>query len=150
MNEFHTKNFALHEFTDSGKAKELGIDNTKLSVKQLSAIANLVANVLQPARDILGVAITVTSGFRCKKLNAAIGGVSNSQHMDGEAADLRVFTDKKFDVVKTRQLFGILSEMNVDQLLYEKDSSGAIWVHVSYVSPKANRNQIIDNYMSKR
>jgi hypothetical protein len=39
-------------------------------------------------RKNLGVPITIVSGLRCQKWNAIQGGVSNSQHMHGEAADI--------------------------------------------------------------
>ena len=39
-------------------------------------------------RKNLGVPITIVSGLRCKTWNAIQGGVSNSQHMYGEAADI--------------------------------------------------------------
>lgn len=39
-------------------------------------------------RKNLGVPITIVSGLRCKTWNAIKGGVSNSQHMYGEAADI--------------------------------------------------------------
>ena len=145
---FHTKNFALHEFTNSTKANELAICNEVTTIDQLSAIANLTANVLQPARDIVGFPMTITSGFRCEKLNEAVGGKKSSQHMKGEAADIQCFTDGELDIPKMRQLFAVLSEMDVDQLLYERDSKGSIWVHVSYVSPKVNRHMIRDNYIA--
>ena len=42
---------------------------------------------LQEVRDILDSPIVVTSGFRCADHNQAVGGVSNSCHMKGLAAD---------------------------------------------------------------
>ena len=45
---------------------------------------------LQELRDYLGMPVTVNSGYRCKKHNADVGGVSNSQHMQGIAADIVV------------------------------------------------------------
>ena len=149
MSEFRTKHFALREFTRSGKAEKLGIDNTQLTADHVSSIANLIVHVLQPVREQLGFPMTVTSGFRCEELNKAVGGVANSQHKRGEAADIQCFTGGKFDVKKTRQVFAALSEMDVDQLLYERDSKGSIWVHVSFVSPEENRHMIRDNYIAK-
>lgn len=51
-------------------------------------IVALVENVLDPAREKFGKPITVNSGYRCPKHNAAVGGVANSQHLQGEAADI--------------------------------------------------------------
>ena len=39
-------------------------------------------------RKNLGAPITIVSGLRCKTWNAVQGGVANSQHMYGEAADI--------------------------------------------------------------
>lgn len=142
----HTKNFTFDELVRSSKAQKAGISNEPENTSQLVAICNLMANVLQPAREKCGFPITVTSGFRSEKVNKLIGGVAKSQHQKGEAADLRCFSGGKFDAKRTRQLFSVLSEMDVDQLLYEKDSQGSIWVHVSYKSPKENRHDVRDNY----
>lgn len=150
MNEFHSKNFTLAEFIKSNKAEKNNINNgSYITPDNVVAIANLVTNVLQPVRDKLGFPMTITSGYRSPALNRAIGGVANSQHMKGEAADIQCFTAGKFDVKKTRALFAALAEMDVDQLLYERDSKGTIWVHVSYVSPAKNRHMIRDNYLAK-
>jgi hypothetical protein len=142
----HTKNFTFDELVRSSKAIKEGITNEPESINQLVAICNLMANVLQPAREKCGFPITVTSGFRCDRLNTLVSKTANSQHKKGEAADLRCFSNGEFDAKRTRKLFAVLSEMDVDQLLYEKDSEGSIWVHVSYKSPEKNRHQIIDNY----
>ena len=150
MTEFHSKNFKLSEFTKSSTADRLKIDNTRMTEDQKINIANLITNVLQPVREKVGFAMTITSGFRCDKLNKAVGGVSNSQHKAerGAAADIQCFTNKQFDVKKTRQVFDELAQMDVDQLLYERDSKGSIWIHVSYVSERDNRHMIRDNYFA--
>ena len=49
----------------------------------------LVEAVLDPARERLGKPITVNSGYRCPLHNSKVGGVANSQHMHGEAADVK-------------------------------------------------------------
>ena len=45
---------------------------------------------LEVLRRILGKPIIINSGYRCPKHNAKIGGVTNSQHVLGTAADIRV------------------------------------------------------------
>lgn len=149
MSEFRTANFALSEFTKSAKAEELGIDNTQLTASHVSSIANLIVHVLQPVRDKLGFPMTIVSGFRCDELNEEVGGTDNSQHKKGEAADIQCFVDGKFDIKRTRQMFMAMSEMDVDQLLYERNKKGSVWVHVSYKNPEENRNMIRDNYIVK-
>lgn len=50
-----------------------------------------VISILEKLREYYGnKPITVTSGIRCKKHNANVGGVSNSAHMDGDAADFYI------------------------------------------------------------
>lgn len=51
-------------------------------------LVSLVEEVLEPVRERLGRPIIVNSGYRCPIHNAAVGGVANSQHLRGEAADL--------------------------------------------------------------
>ena len=84
-----TENFKLTEFTKSSTAQRLGLDNTP-SPNIVRALTNLCQQVLQPLRDWYGKPIIVSSGYRSAMLNKAVGGVSNSQHMKGEAADLQV------------------------------------------------------------
>ncbi|MFI3323034.1 MAG: D-Ala-D-Ala carboxypeptidase family metallohydrolase [Rikenellaceae bacterium] len=83
-----SKNFTLSEFTKSATAKLNNIDNT-ISVVALSRVQYLVRNLLQPLRDKYGKPLTVSSGYRCEKLNKAVGGVPTSQHTKGEAADVK-------------------------------------------------------------
>ena len=52
-------------------------------------LEKLCKEVLQPIRDKYGKAITVTSGYRSPKLNAAVGGVKTSQHVLGQAVDIK-------------------------------------------------------------
>ena len=47
-----------------------------------------MVRIVNQLRKNLGVPITIVSGLRCKTWNAIQGGVSNSQHMYGEAADI--------------------------------------------------------------
>lgn len=47
-----------------------------------------MVRIADQLRKNLGVPITIISGLRCKTWNAIQGGVSNSQHMYGEAADI--------------------------------------------------------------
>lgn len=47
-----------------------------------------MVRIADQLRKNLGVPITIVSGLRCKTWNAIQDGVSNSQHMYGEAADI--------------------------------------------------------------
>lgn len=66
------KHFTLEELCDSPTARRLGIRNTPsdLAIASLNA---LVDNILDPLREAFGRPIVVTSGFRCRRLNAEVG-----------------------------------------------------------------------------
>ena len=87
-----SKNFTLDELTASATAKQMRIINAP-GVDEVCNLCALVHNVLQPLRDAMGESIKIGSGYRCPQLNKAVGGVSNSQHMKGEAADLCIEPD---------------------------------------------------------
>lgn len=82
-----SKNFDLYEFVASWTASKLNIDNTP-SVEVIKNLSRLCTDLLQPLREELGSPIYVSSGFRCLALNKAVGGVSDSQHLKGLAADI--------------------------------------------------------------
>lgn len=129
------KYFTMKELAKSSTADKLGIDNTPTPEASVQ-LSNLVTHVLDPLREMYGKPITVNSGYRCPKLNDAVGGAKNSQHMRGNAADItggsREENKKLFELIRDNLPF--------DQLLNENDYS---WVHVSYVSTSKNRKQIL-------
>lgn len=138
--KFRTQHFTLAEFikSDVAKSKKIANDPSETEVNNLLA---LMHNILEPARVKIGVPVIVTSGYRCEKLNKAVGGVDNSQHLSGQAAD--IVCTKRADKL---ELFNILSKMDVDQLLYETNKAGTQWIHVSYKSDGSNRHMINNNY----
>ena len=93
-----SKNFTLSEMTSSATAKRLNIDNTP-NKNELECLKVLCQTVLQPIRDKRGTAITVTSGYRCEKLNNAVGGSKTSQHRFGQAADITLGNKKTNQVL---------------------------------------------------
>lgn len=128
-----SQNFNLDEFTFSRTALKLGIENEP-DQEVIENLQRLVDNVLQPLRNDVG-ALIVTSGYRSPQLNGAIGGVSNSQHVKGEAAD--IISPK----LSSEELFLIISmEYKTDQLIQEFGR----WIHVSYC--ENNRNERYRSY----
>lgn len=90
----------------------------------------LVDHVLDPARERLGMPITVNSGYRCPAHNKAVGGVKNSQHLKGEAADITCADNKR--------LAEIIEQLgNYDQLIVYPT-----FLHVSYKRQGVNRESI--------
>lgn len=83
-----SKSFSYREFEKSETADKKGICNVITTFEVRDAILALVEEVLQPLRDAWGKPLKINSGYRCKELNAAVGGVPTSQHVKGEAADV--------------------------------------------------------------
>ena len=95
-------------------------------------IEALVENVLDPARERLGMPIIVNSGYRCPKHNAEVGGVPNSQHMRGEAADLRIDGNPE-----------VLARVIVENGKWDQMIIYPTFVHVSYKRNGGNRHQVL-------
>lgn len=126
------KYFTIAELTASATAAERGIDNTPASSVKANLTA-LVDNVLDPLREAYGHPIRVTSGYRCRELNSAVGGVSNSQHLTGEAADITAG-----NVAANGRLWQLIKsfDLPVDQVI---DERGLRWIHVSYSTHRCRR-----------
>lgn len=140
-----SKNFTLEELRDSATAKKLGIINAP-GVDEVCALCALVHHVLQPLRDWANEPVNISSGYRCSSLNKAVGGVSNSQHVKGEAADI----DINDDIKKGRKwMTWIMDNCDFDQLIMEHNAAGTYWVHVSYRADGKNRRQVISDLLKK-
>lgn len=84
-----SKNFNYEDFEFSQEANEHCIDNHITSDKVRFAIRLLVLNLLEPLQSLVNHPLILSSGYRCPELNKAIGGAKNSQHLIGEASDIR-------------------------------------------------------------
>lgn len=84
-----SRNFSYREFEESATADRYGIANAICTADVRNAVKALVLNVLQPLRDAWGKPLHINSGYRCRRVNALVGGVATSQHTKGEAADVR-------------------------------------------------------------
>ena len=147
MNTPITMHFTIEELYASATAKAKGINN-KPNVQQIVNLVYLTAYVLEPLRVAMNEPIKIGSGFRCQALNKAVGGVYNSQHLKGQAADLCIDGDMK----KGKKWFDyIRKNLPFDQLIWEHNSKGSYWVHVSYVYPDfgRNRRKVIENLLKK-
>lgn len=137
-----TKNFNLEELTYSSTAASRKIDNTPTDAVKANLKA-LCENILQPLRDAFGKSIVLNSGYRSPKVNSLVGGSKTSQHMTGEAADIRCNNKE------TREwIFNYIKKnLPFDQLILEHNSSGTYWVHVSY--SKRHRRMVIADMLKK-
>ena len=134
------QHFTIQELSASATAERLAIDNTPPRAAQ-RMLTILVEQLLDPIRRRYGAPIIVTSGYRCPALNTAVGGVANSHHIVGCAADITTGS-----VENNTMLFALIIDMQTThairftQLIAEKNYR---WLHISYV-PGMLRNQIID------
>ena len=129
------KHFRIEEFEASPTAKTMGIDNT-MPAEARRAVERLVEAVLDPLREEFAMPIYVNSGYRSAALNAAVGGVANSQHRRGEAADITTGTRDG-----NMHLWRLLRKMRlpVDQAINEHNYA---WIHVSHRA-QHNRGEFI-------
>ena len=106
-----------------------------------SARANIVAlveQVLDPARERYGKPVCVNSGYRCARHNAAVGGVANSQHTRGEAADICCSDNERLAKI-------IEENGRYDQLIRYMGPGGKIrFIHVSWKRNGVNRKMKFD------
>ena len=142
-----SQSFSLEELIASSTARAKKIDNTPTPEVKAN-LEKLCKTVLQPIRNKYGRAITITSGYRCPKLNAAIGGVKTSQHVTGCAADITCTGTSKavlFNLIKDMIEKG---EIKVGQLIWEYGTKQEPnWIHVSL--PYSKVNQILYLYSKK-
>lgn len=160
MSDF--KYFSYDEFADSATAEKHGIDNTIPNNTVQTNINCLVNEILDPLRELVGVPIYVTSGYRCKELNTVLKGSKNSQHMKGEAADITT-NDKYGNMVMVIELLcghtasearpdgpmlfdDMVEFFDFDQLIMyrqTKDKTNFAWLHVSHKQKGGNRRQVM-------
>lgn len=109
--------FRLSEF--------LNLKKHPANIPTMQAVANMTYGchqLLEPARQIVGP-IIINSGSRCEAVNRQVGGVKNSQHLIGQAADIRPKDPAQF-----QRLVGFLKSCQyTDQLL-----TGNGWLHISW------------------
>ena len=117
-------NFTISEFLSSNVAKKINIQNIPYP-KQLDNILNLIFYCLQPVRNLIRKPIIITSGFRCKKLNDLVGGVKNSNHLSGCAADFVIKNYSPSEIIEIISSSDIPFSEHINE--YDK------WVHISYL-----------------
>lgn len=128
--------FKLEEFLRSDTAVRKKIDNSP-SWEIVNNLSRLAA-FLDELREAWGSGIRVSSGFRCYALNKAVGGVENSAHQYGNAADISPVNGRQaeFEAFLKRWLRG----KKFDQCIWEQSkSSGGRWVHFSLYSNKGEQ-----------
>jgi len=132
----------LSEVTRSDTAKRKGISNQP-TPEHLENFKKLAENIFEPIRNHFKEPIFISSGYRSKELNTAIGGSLTSQHCSGEAIDIDM--DGRSKTVTNKAVFDyIKNNLNFDQLIYEFGTdANPDWVHVSYESTGKQRKQVL-------
>lgn len=133
-----SEHFHLSEFTSSQEAVRKGIQNNP-SEEEIRNLENLCINVLELVRAEFGP-VRISSGYRCVRLNTAIGGAKSSQHLYGLAADIEIPGVDNCDLAAW-----IANTLQFDQLILEfhihEDGPNSGWVHVSYSDN--NRGEVL-------
>ena len=107
-------------------------------------LKNLCKYVLEPLREAAGIPIKVNSGYRCPEVNTLVGGVKNSQHLKGQAADITCGSKN------CNLLLAALAQamrLRFDQLIIE---NGGQWLHISFTDIMTARRQVIHKNVTKK
>lgn len=118
--------FTIKELCKSDTATRLGIDNTPNAT--IKAHLEELIKFINPLREAWGSPIIVNSGYRCQKLNSAVGGVPTSAHLYGYAADLVPKNGKMTQFKKF--MINYLKDKKFDQCIIENNSRNSEWVHL--------------------
>ena len=132
--------FKLEELLTSSVARQKSIEN----LPSFEVVENLneLALFLDGIREAWGSGIKVNSGYRNEKLNKAVGGVFNSAHRLGFAADI-IPSNGKFDAF-VEFLKGYLKDKAFDQCIIES-AKGSKWIHIATYSPTGLQRRKIFN-----
>ena len=130
------KYFTFNELTYSATARQRGIRNEP-DEAQKENLRKLVENLLDPIRERWRKPILVSSGFRSPQLNKAVGGVRNSEHLTGCAADItlssRMDNERLFKMIRNQK------DLMWRQLINEGKGR---WIHISY-NEADNKRQVL-------
>ncbi len=103
--------------------------------------ADKVLQNLQVLRDTCGKSITIMSGYRSPERNESVGGAKKSQHMEGNASDIKVKGMKPEDVAKTIEKLIADGKMAQGGLgIYPRATAEEGWVHYDTRGVKARWN----------
>ena len=142
-----TTNFTMEELCRSATAERHGLRNWPEAGDEECRVREnlryLCLDVLQPLREHVGGPIVVNSGYRSKEVNRLVGGVKNSQHLTGEAADLRIASAKQ----GREWAEWIMDNCDFDQMLLESNGR-SVWLHVSAKRDKSLNRRVFKKILS--
>ena len=138
-----SENFTIKELCTSQTAKRNGFEEQ--FTPPLSVIENLTigaTKILEPIRDKFG-AFSVSQGYRCDRLNSAVGGAKNSEHTKGLAFDIDLGS-------RNKDLFEFCKTLKFRQLISEFPENGVPdWVHISF-DPFDLKGEILEAYKDSK
>lgn len=129
------KYFTIEECSVSASYPKLVVV-PKEGTTEYANLKNLIEKLLDPVREKLGKPIRVTSGYRPPRLNKAVGGASNSNHLYGFAADIHTGNDgtDNINIVKAVLELKIpFDEVICEGSVFNKEGElvSCRWVHVA-------------------
>ena len=126
-----SNHFTLAEFINADKYPD-----NKPTMQHVANMTYGCLMLLEPARQVVGP-ILINSGFRNSRVNALVGGVKNSQHLTGQAADIRPKDPRQFQLL----VDFLRASPYTDQLL-----TGNGWLHISWNPFAAPRHYVRVGY----
>lgn len=129
-----TQYFKSWEIIYSFKAEKLGIENSPTDETIIDNL-NYTLTRLNEIRESYGKPIIISSGYRCKALNEAIGGVNDSKHQEGLAVDLKWDSDL---------VNYMIDNCSFDKLIREK-SGNTKWIHLQFCRNINNERRLLFN-----
>ena len=139
-----SEHFVLGEFTRSKYPEVYNIPSHE-AIANLKRLCVWLEELRKRYNNKYGVGeepIRINSGYRSPQLNKKVGGVAGSNHLTGCAVDIRVLGAEQLIRYATILLdYADETHQDFDELLIEKNSYGAIWLHFA-VRPFSNRRKV--------
>ena len=129
--------FTFEELTRTSKIP-YKLLNPLLAKDYLFNLTLLANYLLEPVRSILNAPLLITSAYRCKELNKAVGGSETSQHLTATAADFKpkhISLEEAFFRLKNSPF------LHYGQLILEKS-----WIHISLGVPFRELNKCYESF----
>lgn len=139
-----TMHYTLEEMIHSDYAEKHDISNSPSQII-VNNLIMLCVLILEPLRTALDKPIIINSGYRCKELNKAVGGVPDSHHLQGLAADINFSSETELK----KMLFSLKENEHLDLALIERSKSSR-WLHVQLpLKGRPPRHRITSIYVTK-
>lgn len=160
-----TPHFKLSEFTRSDTASKYGINNSldpsnPYHKEIIDNLRNLCEQVLEPLRNHFDVPIVIGSGYRCPRLNfhPEVKGATSSQHMTGEAADIRIPVYDWVDhngkhhtnlELLNKWMLWLIDNTDLDHIIKETANRRTYWIHVSCKRDRSKNRHKVTSFLLK-